>query len=61
MSSAFVGNFSQDINLNPLLSLGIVGAIGSLFVLPLRETFHLPLKDEIEEDVEVIDSKYTLG
>jgi hypothetical protein len=39
MSSAFVGNFSEDIGMNPLLSLGIVGAVGSLFVLPLRETF----------------------
>lgn len=54
MSSAFVGNLSQDMHISPLLSLGVVGAVGSLFVLPLRETFKEPLADEIMEDVEVI-------
>jgi hypothetical protein len=39
MSSAFVGNLSQSIGMNPLLSLGLVGTVGSLFVLALRETF----------------------
>lgn len=55
MSSPFVGDFSLYIGLKPLLALGIVGGVGSLFVLPLKETFKMELEDEIEEDVEVLN------
>ena len=39
IGSAFVGNYSQSIGLDPLLCLGLVGGLGSFFVLPLKETF----------------------
>ena len=61
MTSPYVVNQSINLGLSPLIPLGIAGIFGSLLVLPLRETFNLPLKDEIEEDDEEYRISYAIS
>jgi len=49
-SAPYVGALSTSIGINPMIALGVMGIIGVVSVIPLKETFGLPLKNKIEEE-----------
>ena len=46
----FVISLTKSMELNPLFGLGLIGLIGVVSVLPLRETLHKPMLDKIQEE-----------
>lgn len=48
----FLVTFSNSLlGVNPLITLGGVGVLGVLSILPLRETLNKKLQDDISEDL----------
>jgi len=48
-SAPYVGALSTSLGINPMIALGVMGIIGVVSVIPLKETFGLPLKNKIDE------------
>lgn len=48
----FIISLAKSLHLNPLLGLGIVGLIGVVSMIPLKETLNKILPDRIEEEQE---------
>ena len=49
---SIISPFIASIGMSPLIPMGIFSLIGTFIVLPMRETFHMKLEDEIEEEIQ---------
>jgi hypothetical protein len=62
MICPFLVTFSKNLNINPLITLGIIGILGGISAIPLAETFGKELENEIlEESVYKISKTFKKG
>ena len=54
MICPFLVTISKNLNINPLITLGVIGLFGALACLPLSETFEKKLLEEIDEEIVAI-------
>lgn len=47
-----IGICNDNIGINPMIALGVVALAGALMTIPMKETFGVPLADELQENLD---------